>query len=182
MTWELPTSLEVQDVTYNIRTDYRCVLEILTDLSDPEADGQGRSLAVLIGLYPDFEDMPPEHYGDALAGGLRFINGGEEAQHGQSPRLVDWEQDFPYIISPINRVAGKEIRAAEYMHWWTFLAAYQEIGDCTFAQIVRIRDKLARGKSLDKQDMEWYLRNRHLVDFKRKYTEAENSTLKEWGF
>lgn len=181
MNWELPYSVEVQSVTYPIRTDYRCILDILTDLSDPEADGEDRAAAVLIGLYPDFDDMPPEHYDDAIREGMRFINcDAKEAPH-KAPRLVDWEQDYNLMIAPINRVMGKEIREVEYIHWWTFLAAYQEIGDCTFAQVVRIRDHLARGK-MDKSDWEWYRKNRHLVDFKRKYTEAEDAEAKKWGF
>lgn len=182
MNWELPISVDVQGVTYPIITDYRCILDILTDISDPEADGQDRAAALLVGLYPGFDDMPPDHYDDAIREGLRFINCDSEDAPHKAPRLVDWEQDYSLMIAPINRVMGKEIRAAEYIHWWTFLAAYQEIGDCTFAQVVRIRDHLARGKKLDKSDMEWYRKNRHLVDFKRKYTEAEDSAAKEWGF
>lgn len=69
----------------------------------------------------------------------------------------------------------------DYLHWWTFLAAYYEIGECTFAQIVHIRDKLSRGQRLDKTDQEWYRRNRELVDFKRKYTDAEDELMKQWG-
>lgn len=181
MNWELPDSVEVQGVTYPIRTDYRCILDILTDLSDPEADGQDRAAAVLIGLYLGFDDMPPEHYDDAIREGIRFINcDAEDAPH-KAPRLVDWEQDYGLMIAPINRVIGGEVRAVKYMHWWTFLAAYQEIGDCTFAQVVRIRDHLARGK-MDKSDWEWYRKNRQLVDFKRKYTEAEDAEAKKWGF
>lgn len=181
MNWSLPESVEVQGVTYSIRTDYRCILDILTDLSDPEADGRDRALAVLIGLYPDFDDMPPEHYEDAIQAGLNFINCDSNDAPHKAPRLVDWEQDYPLIIAPINRVIGGEVRSVEYMHWWSFLAAYQEIGDCTFAQVVRIRDHLARGKSLDKSDREWYRKNRHLVDFKRKYTSADDALMKEWG-
>lgn len=74
MNWTLPDSVEVHGATYSIRTDYRCILDILTDLSDPEADGQDRALAVLIGLYPDFDNMPPDHWEDAISEGLRFIN------------------------------------------------------------------------------------------------------------
>ena len=66
------------------------------------------------------------------------------------------------------------------MHWWTFLLAYYEIGDCTFAQIVRIRDLRARGKPLDKTDQDWYNRNRRLVDFKRKYTEQDEEKFSKW--
>lgn len=175
----LPTSLEVDGAEYAIRSDYRAVLDICAALSDPELDGQERAAVLLDIFYPGIEDMPPEHYEDAVRQCLRFINGGEDERPGKSPRLVDWEQDFPYIVAPINRVTGKEIRAVEYMHWWTFLAAYQEIGDCTFAQIVSIRDKRARGKRLDKQDQEWYRRNQHLVDFKSKYSSRELDLLKD---
>ena len=93
---------------------------------------------------------------------------------------MDWEQDYSLIIAPINRVMGQEIRAVEYMHWWTFLAAYNEIGDCTFAQVVRIRDHRARGKPLDKTDQEFYRRNRHLVDLKAKYTAQDDAAFDPW--
>lgn len=182
MSWGLPDSVEIDGVQYGIRTDYRCILDILSDLSNPDTDGQERALIVLIGLYPGFEEMPPEHYERAVQEGMRFINCGEEESQQKAPRLVGWEQDYNLIIAPINRVLGREVRAVEYMHWWTWLAAYREIGDCLFAQIVRIRERKERGKPLDKQDQEFYARNRHLVDFKRKYTEAEDEEAKKWGF
>jgi len=47
-------------------------------------------------------------------------------------KLADWEQDFPLIVNPVNRVLGYEVRDCEYCHWWTFLSAYYEIGDCLF--------------------------------------------------
>lgn len=181
MNWGLPESLEVQGVPRPIRTDYRCILDILTDLSDPETDGRGRALALLIGLYPGFDDMPPECWEEAVNAGLRFINCDSEDVPHKAPRLVDWEQDYGLMIAPINRVIGQEVRALEYLHWWSFLAAYNEIGDCTFAQVIRIRDHLARGKKLDRSDLEWYRKNRHLVDFKHKYTNADRELLKEWG-
>ncbi len=176
----LPTSVEVGGAEYEICSDYRAVLDICAALSDPELDGQDKSFVALDIFYPALESMPPEHYEEALRNCMWFINGGADEKPVRSPRLVDWEQDFPYIVAPINRVTGMEIRAVEYMHWWTFLAAYQEIGDCTFAQVVRVRDRLARSQNLDMQDREWYRRNRQLVDFKRKYTEAEEKTLDRW--
>lgn len=176
----LPTSLEMGGAEYEIRSDYRAALDICAALSDPELDGQDRAAVLLTILYPDIGDMPREHYEEAIRQGLRFLNGGREDDGQKSPRLVDWEQDFPYIIAPINRVLGQEVRAVEYLHWWTFLAAYQEIGDCTFAQIVRVRDRLARGRKLDKTDQEWYRRSRQLVDFKRIYTEQDETTLNQW--
>ena len=93
---------------------------------------------------------------------------------------MDWEQDFQHIVAPINRVVGREIRDVEYMHWWTFVAAYYEIGDCYFAQIIRIRELRAKGKPLDKSDQEFYKRNRSAIDLKATYTEKENELLDQW--
>jgi len=178
----LPISLEVCGTEYRIRSDFRAALDICVALSDPELDGQDRAAVLLAILYPDLDDMPQAHYEQAVDQGLRFLSGGQEdGASPKSPRLVDWEQDFPCIIAPVNRVLGREVRAEKYLHWWTFLAAYQEIGDCTFAQVVRIRDRLARGKPLDKQDWDWYRRNRQLVEFKRKYTGTEDEQIKRWG-
>jgi hypothetical protein len=56
-----------------------------------------------------------------------------------------------------------------------------EIGECTFAQIVHIRDSRNRGKPLDASDKEWYRRNRDIVDLKTRYTGAEEDLLKKWG-
>ena len=94
---------------------------------------------------------------------------------------MDWEQDFQYIVAPVNRVMGKEIRSMDYLHWWTFISAYYEIGDCLFAQIVRIRERKAKGKPLDKSDQDFYRRNREIVDLKTTYTEQEDAILKQWG-
>ena len=180
MTWGLPVSVDVGGTKYAVRTDYRVILDILSAVADPELTGQEKSYVALVAFYPDFEEMPQEVYREALEACFRFINcDSEEAPH-KAPKLVDWEQDFTYIVAPINRVTGQEVRAVEYMHWWTFLLAYYEIGDCTFAQIVRIRDLRARGKPLDKTDQDWYKRNRRLVDFKRKYTEQDEEKFSKW--
>jgi hypothetical protein len=93
---------------------------------------------------------------------------------------MDWQQDFPMIASPINRVLGTEIRSLEYLHWWTFIAAYQEIGDCTFAQVVSIRKKKSKNQKLDKSDQEFYKQNKHLVDFKRQYTKRDEDIIIKW--
>jgi hypothetical protein len=74
-----------------------------------------------------------------------------------------------------------EIRSGEYMHWWTFLSYFFEIGDCLFAQVVRIRDKLARNKKLEKAERDWLKHNRHLVDIQPRYTKQDEQLLEEWG-
>ena len=92
----------------------------------------------------------------------------------------DGEQDFPMIIAPINRVAGRDVRALPYMHWWTFIGYYMEIGDCTFSTILDIRRKLRKHKKLEKWEREYYDENRELIDFKSAHlTDDEDEFIRQ---
>lgn len=183
MIYDLPKSLTVCGTEYEIRSDFREVLDIIGILNDGELEKQERAFVTLLFFYPGFKKMPVAHYQEAIEQCYWFINGGKHDQPDEksSPRLLDWEQDFPFIISPVNRVIGHEIRADTYLHWWTFLSAYMEIGECTFAQIVHIRDAKNRGKPLGASDKEWYRRNQDIVDLKTRYTSAEEELFKKWG-
>lgn len=181
MRYDLPTAVEVNGTEYQIRSDYRDILTIIEALSDPELSNQDRAEAMLDIFYPQFDEMPQADYEEAIRQCLAFINcGDEEQEEKRNPKLMDWQQDFPLIVAPVNRVIGKEVRSAKYLHWWTWLAAYQEIGDCTFAQVVNIRRKKLRGKKLDQGEQEFYRKNRALVDFKRKYTEQDDAVISKW--
>lgn len=180
--YELPENVEINGEKYAIRSDFRAVIDILTALSDSELSNQDKAETALEIFYPDFDDMPFSDYEDALRQCYRFIDRGQTPkEQKKQPVLMSWEQDFNMIIAPVNRIAGCEVRALGYCHWWTFLSWYSEIGDCLFAQVVRIRDKKARGKALDKQDREFYKRNRDIIDLKTTYTDAENEILAAWG-
>lgn len=183
MICDLPKSLEICGREYDIRSDFREVLEVIGIMNDKELENVERALVTLLFFYPDFAEIPVEAYQEALDQCYWFVNGGkkEKPEAKAAPKLMDWEQDFPYIIAPVNRVIGHEIRADSYLHWWTFLSAYMEIGECTFSQIVHIRDSLHHGKKLDASDKEWYMRNRDLVDIKTKYTSAEEEIFAKWG-
>lgn len=189
MNYDLPKSFDICGTEYDIRYDFRPILEICAAMEDPELDNRDKVLVALTIFYPDLENMPPEYYPEAIKQCFWFIDGGEEFDNQKRPKLVSWDQDLPYIIAPVNRILGHETREIHYdaktntggLHWWTFLSAFREIGECTFSQIVRIRNLLAKGKKLDKPDQEWYRRNRNLVDFKHTYTESENDILSKWG-
>ena len=176
MNWGLPTSVEIGGESYEIRTDFRVILDIFVMLSDPDLSGADRAEGILQMFY-----VSPDAFS-------WFQNGGQEPDKRKSPKLVDWEQDYPLILPPINRVFGQDIRGIPYdaetntggVHWWTFLGAYNDLGDCTFAQVVRIRDKKARGKTLEKDEREWYRRNSNIVNMKRKLSQEEETTISKW--
>ena len=177
--WELPTSISVNNTEYAIRTDYRAVMDILTAFSDKEMLGESedetniiRALLILNILFVD--EVKPEDQNEAIKKAIEFIDMGiESSRHVKKPTLMDWEQDAPLIIPAINKVLGSEIRADKYMHWWTFLSAYMEIGECSFTHIINIRDKKAKGKKLEKWELEYIQEHKDIVLLKEKLTEKE---------
>lgn len=178
--WNLPTSLNVGGRNYKIRTDYRVILDILTAMNDPDIFEPGmteeekqleRALTMLQIFYIDFDTMPSSDWQEASEKACEFIDCGIKDDGKQKPRLMDWEQDAPVIVPAVNKVCGKDVRSVKYMHWWTFFGYYMEIGECTLATIVSIRDKKRRGKKLEKWEQEFYRNNKKLVDLKTKKIE-----------
>lgn len=154
-------------------------------ITDPELTDAERAFAALTIMYPDAENIPPEYQQEAVNKAIWFIGCGKPEKSTvdkDPPRLVDWDMDFPLMIAPINRIVGKEVRSVEYMHWWTFMSAWDEIPpDCLLAQVVKIRRKKATGKPLDKSEAAWYRGNRELVDMPAKYTQEELDFYAQWG-
>ena len=178
--YDLPTTATIGGGEYAIRSDYRAVLDVMQVMADPEiTDGERAAMALAI-FYPDSDSIPAGSLRDAIDFLYWFVGGGEKSDGGHKPRLMDWDQDFPLIAAPVNRVLGFEVRSCEYLHWWSFLAAYREIGECTFAQVVGIRKKKLAGKKLDKQEQRFYADNRAIVDLKRNETKAEAELFREW--
>ena len=173
--WELPTSIVVGGIKYDIRTDFRAILDILKTFNDPEFENDEKWIVALTILYIDFDEMPPQDYEEAIEKAIEFIDMGIKDDGKKKPHTMDWEQDSAVIIPSVNRVLGKEIRAMKYLHWWTFLGAYMEIGESLFSQILNIRMKKAKRKKLDDWERDFYKENKNLIDLDVKYTEEEQA-------
>lgn len=182
MIYGLPESVELDGKEYEIRSDFRVILGIIEILNDLELTEPERGYLSLRLFFTNFDDIPISLYQEALKKMFWFINYGDDTpQEKDQPKLMDWEKDYQVIIAPVNRVLGHDARTDKHLHWWTFLGAYMEIGDCTFAQIVGIRNKLQKGEQLDKSDREWYRKNRNLVDLEKSYTSEDMELLEKWG-
>lgn len=173
--WELPTSIVVGGIDYEIRTDFRAILDILKTFNDPDYEYDDKWLVCLTILFIDFDDMPQHDCEEAMGKALEFIDMGIKDDGKKHPHVMDWEQDASVIIPSVNRVLGKEIRAMKYLHWWTFLGAYMEIGESLFSQILSVRMKKAKGKKLEDWERDFYKENKTLIDLDVKYSEEEQT-------
>ena len=162
--YELQTEVLINDDRYTItnRGDFRMVLDCLAALRDDELSEDYRVLASLLIFYNEldtFEDIQRNFYNieNLIFEMYKFLNCGTEEStnsHTASP-VIDWEKDSQMICSAVNKVAGFEIRSAQYVHWWTFLGYYMAIGQSTLSTVVGIRDKIVKHKNLDKWEKEF---------------------------
>ncbi|MCM1245979.1 MAG: bacteriophage Gp15 family protein [Roseburia sp.] len=179
MIGELPVSLCIDGVEHEIRTDYRDILNILVASNDPDLKENEKMVVALTIFYKNIDFINDSNIEEAVMEMNRFIDCGEDEEENARTgiRLFDWEQDEQIIFSAVNKVAGHEVRQDEYLHWWSFIAYFCEIGEGTFATIVAIRDKKKRGKRLDGFEKRFYRQNMAKVNLKKKYSKEQQDEM-----
>lgn len=181
MGWELPTTVEVGDQTFAIRSDFRAVLDAIAALNDAALPPPWRVATCLQILYPAFDRLPDA--GEAFRAAMTFINLGQPVPDNQPvrPVLVHWDTDVQLIAPAIDKVLGYSCRACSYLHWWEFVGAFRNIGKGLFSEVVAIRDKRARGKKLDKSEQAFARENPDLIGTAVRMTSEEEEFFKRLG-
>lgn len=174
--WALPKTHDLGGTRYGLNTDFRDVLEIIQYLND-DSKPEFLRWQIAVGLFYE-QPVPDICMGDAMQYLSEFINCGLDNEK-PGAKLIDWEQDAQIIVADINKVAGKEVRALQYMHWWTFIGLFSGIGEGQLSMIVSIRHKKATGKKLEKWEQEFYREHRDKVDFRKK-ADPEEERLKAY--
>lgn len=180
MIGKLPKKLTINKKDYDIRTDYRDCLIVMIAFNDSELSDLEKMIITVKIIYKN----PPENIQEAYEKAIWFLDCGKDITHDNKsrPQLYDWEQDEQIIFSAINKVAGEEIREKDYMHWWTFMSLFNEIGEGTFASILNIRNKKAKHKKLEKYEQEMYREHKDIIDLHSKNnqrSEADRLALEQ---
>ncbi len=162
--YELPITISIEGTVYAIRNngDYRMVLDCFSALNDVELTEQERILTSLSIFYPIFDDaetlfnISEEEIVELTNKMFNFFNCNQKNPGAKTEmKLIDWDGDEQLISSGINNVAKTEIRSVEYCHWWTFMGYYCAIGESPLSTVVGIRNKIAKGKKLEKYEQEF---------------------------
>lgn len=174
MIGDLPKALEVQGKKYPIYPDFRNALLIFQAFNDDELSDREKVTVCLECLYATV----PENTQEAYEKAIWFLDGGDAPKPKKAPgKLMDWEQDESLIFPAVNKVAGYETRSADFLHWWSFLGMFNEIGEGLYSQVMNIRAKKAKKKKLEKWEREFYNEHKELVDLKKKYTAEEQAEM-----
>ena len=173
-------SVEIAGKEVPIDSDFRNIIQIFTIMDDPDLLETER-LELSLEYFYDSDDYLAD-IEEAIKQMMYFITMGDSEESkasGQDTKLYDWEKDFNIIIAPINKILGYDVREKEYLHWWTFLSAFMEIGECTFNTYVGIRSKLAKGKKLEKYEEKILRENKDRIILKRKHDSTTQALMDE---
>jgi hypothetical protein len=177
--YRLPKELEIDGVSCPIKTDYRDILTLFEILNEPNLLGEEKCILACEMFYET--DDYKRDINSAIMQMFQFMSPNEDLENpsptANKKPLLDWEQDFNLICAPINKNMGVDIRGLDYLHWWTFLSAFMEIGECTFSTFVSIRDKINRGKKLDKTEQKIYNENKNKIKLKVKYDDETQAMI-----
>lgn len=176
----LPQTLNINGRAYKIRSDYRDILQIIAAFGDKELSDEEKAYVCLKRLFVAMESIPKSDYQDAYEAAITFIEC-HISDRKPSPKVVNWEKDEQLIFPAINKVAGMEVRAVPYMHWWTFLGYFQSIDrEDIWGFILTIRQKRAKGKKLEKYEKDFLNANRDIceVEFREEKVTTEDSLAK----
>ena len=180
MIGKLPKRLEIGGKEYPIDSDFRTVLNIFAAFNDPELTEVEKCYVCVKNLYEDFSSIPAEDVQEAVEKAYWFAGGGNIPDENISPvKIIDWEQDERIIFPAVNKTAGFEVRNVPYLHWWSFLGIFGEIGEGLLSQVLHIRMKKAKGKKLEKWEQEFCRDHRGMVELKQKYTKEELAEQKK---
>jgi hypothetical protein len=168
-----PSSIIVDNVEYQILTDFRCCLECIAALTDVTLT-DAEKIDIL--LYSIDDDIP-DNIEQAIIELLKFLSCGVENKSSTlKEKLCDFEQDADYIYSAMLK-KGIDLNEVDYMHWWTFISHFSELPESTFRRIVYLRDQRNKGK-LTKEEREEINRfGREVIDLIDPQIEHEREEL-----
>lgn len=181
MIGKLPKSVVIGGEKHKLRSDYRNVLQVFEAFNDPELEQAEKWIVATYLLLKPFTCAKDVYAAmqdgfdmqEAMRQIMWFISAGQPDKEIAELPVYNWKQDEQIIFSAINKVAGKETRKLKYLHWWTFLGYFREIGEGDFSFIVGIRNKLNKGKKLEKHEKEFLFRNKELIKLEKPKTREE---------
>lgn len=170
--YDLPTSLIVGEVAYPINYGWRNAVEILKISGSQKFTSTEKLLAMVDKLFFKIENIPPEFIMEAAAKAKEFLDCGEKPSGKVRPKLMDWEQDAPLIVSAINKEAGKDIRLDPNNHWWTVYNWFRNSSGGLWSNVLHLRIKMNEGKELTKEERRFLNENLEMIELKNKDTDA----------
>ena len=192
---ELPNSVEIDGVKYEINSDFRNGINLYRLINDKTLE-QNEIYEIMLIMY--YGNNIPRNTEEAIRKIIWFYGCGntEEEQNSKNKKnkiikrytsgekQIDYEQDSNLIFSAFISQYGINLNHIEFLHWWEFQALLQGLNnDCKLSEVIKYRSKKLDG--LKGEEKKFYSDMKKLYEIKEELSQEEKDLLKEyekeWG-
>lgn len=183
----LSTKIEINNVEYEINTDFRTSILFELLMQDDSIGEKERILMALQLYYP----IIPNDINLAIEKMLWFYRCGKDIKKSKGnskgksvTQIYSFEHDDDYIYAAFKDQYNIDLQDIEYLHWWKFKAMFNSLKeDVKIVKIMEYRS-IDLSKIKDKEQKAYYKRMKDLYeipiskDEDRKLKEIEEALLK----
>lgn len=129
---DLPTSVEIDGVDYNISSNFRSYIRLELIMNDSDLTEVEKLYIILQMFYGDQKINNLQKAVDAI---LWMYRGGEEitkqeaADHIAPKPIYDFNYDADLIYAAFLTQYNIDLNSIEYMHWWKFRALLKGLSE-----------------------------------------------------
>ncbi|APQ95866.1 bacteriophage Gp15 family protein [Clostridium botulinum] len=181
----VPTTIEIEDVEYEINSDFRTSILFELLMQDNELSEEDKIMQALQLYYP----VIPSNINEAVEQMLWFYRCGKDiipskgTGKGKSTQIYNFEYDDDYIYSAFLDQYRIDLQDIEYLDWWKFKAMFKALKEDN--EIVKIMGyrSMDLSKIKDKEEKNYYRKMQELYkipinkDEKDKLEEINNILL-----
>lgn len=191
--YSLPTNVTICGKEYVIadKCEHRMILDVIDALEDARESKQFNMHCAMLIFFEDCSDLPDPLYAtttdeiaiiqECMNAIISVLNCGKASKpQEKKPKLINWKHDYDLLAAPVSRVLGYSVRDEKnYTHWYDYVGATNEVGDCYWSKIIGIRMKKSKGKKLDENERELYINHREDIDLPMDMSDEEKEWLDE---
>ena len=184
---EVPTTVIIDDVEFEINSDFRISMMFELLINDPELSERERLYQALILYYP----IIPSNLEAAVDKIMWFYKCGKEEQDENNntnkssgkktvKKIYDYEHDSEIIFASFMKSYNINLQR-DNLHWWEFKSLFDNIDeDSKLYKIMEIRSvNLSQVKDKDKKN--YYKKMKDLYKLPDNISKSEKEKLDELG-
>lgn len=184
---EVPTTVIIDDVEFEINSDFRISMMFELLINDPELSERERLYQALILYYP----IIPSNLEAAVDKIMWFYKCGKEEQEENNntnkssgkktvKKIYDYEHDSEIIFASFMKSYNINLQR-DNLHWWEFKSLFDNIDeDSKLYKIMEIRSvNLSQVKDKDKKN--YYKKMKDLYKLPDNISKSEKEKLDELG-
>lgn len=178
LTDKFPTKIRIDDKVYEINADFRNCIRIIQAFEDDDLSIMDKYEILIRRLYMQI----PKNIQLAIERGIEFLDLGKKPDLDRAAprRVYSFEKDAQYIYTAIKQTHQIDLEEVDFLHWWKFVYLFSDVNaDCTFSNMVSLRDKRNCGK-LSKEERAIFNRSKDLLDldYNIEPSEEENEFMR----